>query len=171
MVCPSAVNTSKNTSSRVYREWHHLRYHHRTQRTHTRIHTYTNTDNTPVKMTMSGATEDTSCDTISSDALTEQKSTTRAGRTNTVRETVARFPASDSSPSPKNGARCWREGHRAGVAGIAKPLLTSLPQPQHNLFPEQPRSLYEEETGGCLWAVGCGDIKNMHLRTDDQTWI
>ena len=87
------------------------------------------------------------------------KSTTRAGRTNKVRETVAKFPASDSSPSPKNGARCWRKGRRAGIAGIAKPLLTSLPQPQHNLFPEQPRSLYEEETDGCLCAVGCGDIK------------
>ena len=114
-------------------------------------------------MTMSGATEDTS-DAFSADALMVLYPRLRWRNPplvleEQIEETVARFPASDSSPSPKNGARCWRKGRRAGIAGIAKPLLTSLPQPQHNLFPEQPRSLYEEETDGCLCAVGCGDIK------------
>jgi hypothetical protein len=112
------------------------------------------TDNTPVNMTRSGATEDTS-DAVSSDVLmvlypSLAKSTTRAERKRAVRKTVARFPASDSSASLKNRCALLDGETQRGVTGTAKRMLTSLPQPQHNLFQEHPRSLYEEETGGCL---------------------
>jgi hypothetical protein len=111
------------------RERRHLRYH------DIIYELYINTNDTPVKMTRSGATEDTS-DAVSSDVLmvlypSLAKSTTRAERKRTVRKTVSRFPASGCPSFPKEqvrfaGGRDAQRGNRYYKAYANLPFPTPV---------------------------------------------